>query len=123
MTGSSGPLQQRRRMSISCSGSQRVPIAQIKSSVFDGSLSSSTTTTKRPRYAPAWHCDAMTAACLAWPGYLCLIETTIINRLPPDTVSQTPLTSGTPAFSISSQISAERRKGGNHHSSEEGGRG
>jgi len=37
------------------------------------------------------------------------LDVDVASYLPPDTVSQTPLTSGTPAFSISSQIKAERR--------------
>src|SRR4051812_810391 len=42
MIGSSGPLQQRRRMSISSAGSERVHTAQSTSFKFVGSISSST---------------------------------------------------------------------------------
>ena len=47
--GSSGPLQARRMKSMSSTGSQRVHIAHSTCSRFVGSMSSSTTTTKRPR--------------------------------------------------------------------------
>src|SRR5262249_39508553 len=47
--GSSGPLQARRMKSMSSTGSQRVHIAHSTCSRLVGSMSSSTTTTKRPR--------------------------------------------------------------------------
>src|ERR1051325_1135849 len=50
--GSSGPDQARRKVSMSCAGSQRVHIAHITSLMLEGSTSSSTTATKRPRYEP-----------------------------------------------------------------------
>ena len=45
MRGSSGPLQQRRRISIDSTGSERLANAQITSKVLVGSMSSSTTMT------------------------------------------------------------------------------
>ena len=47
------------------------------------------------------------AAWLAWPGYICLIETTLNRRPAPASWHQTPWTPGRPAFSISSQIIAD----------------
>src|SRR5437899_12186604 len=48
MRGSRGPLHILRMMSMSSAGSQRVHIAQSTSNRLVGSMSSSTTTTKRP---------------------------------------------------------------------------
>src|SRR6185436_19636884 len=102
--GSSGPLQWRRMKSISSAGSQRVHIAQITSSRFVGSTSSSTTTTKRPRYEPDWQLAASSAACLACPANACLIAITLNMRAQPASCTQTPFTPPRPARSTSSQI-------------------
>src|SRR5262249_49549607 len=97
--GSSAVLQQPRSPSMPSRGSNRVHIAQITSFMLAGSMSSSTTTTQRLAYAPAWHCEAISPACLAWPPYICLIATVSHMRLPPASCDHTPFTSGTPAAS------------------------
>src|SRR5580692_11567179 len=74
--GSSGLLQQCRRISMSVAGSERVLIAQMTSSLFDGSISSSTTMEYRFIKPPVWHCTATFAACAAWPAYCCRILVT-----------------------------------------------
>ena len=48
IAGSSGVLQQPSMMLMAVLGSQRVDTAQITSFISDGSMSSSTTMTKRP---------------------------------------------------------------------------
>src|SRR5213080_3169728 len=55
MRGSSGVAQQFSTISMSVAGSTRVVIAQITSSMLEGSMSSSTITTKRPLRAAAEH--------------------------------------------------------------------
>src|SRR3989442_12262923 len=65
MRGSSGVLQALCTMSIDVAGSERVSIAQISSSRFDTSMSSSTTMTYLPAYAPTWHWQATWPACVA----------------------------------------------------------
>ena len=67
MRGSSGVLQALVMMSIDVAGSERVSIAQTNSSRLVTSMSSSTTITYLPQYAPAWHCETTCPACLAWP--------------------------------------------------------
>src|SRR6185436_7237209 len=95
--GSSGPLQARLMKSMSCTGSQRVHIAHSTCSRLVGSMSSSTTTTKRPRYEPDWQAAARCSACRAWPAYACLIEMTLNMRAQPGSCTQTPWTPGNPA--------------------------
>ncbi len=68
IAGSSGPLQARRMISKERSGSERVQIAQITSLRSETSMSSSTTTVMRPRYAPARTWLARWPAWTAWPG-------------------------------------------------------
>src|SRR6266849_3233282 len=63
MRGSRGVLQAPWTMSIEVAGSERVSIAQISSSRFDTSISSSTTMTYLPQYAPTWHWQATWPAC------------------------------------------------------------
>src|SRR5712692_410814 len=65
--GSIGLLQQLVAISIDVCGSQRVDSAQRTSFILDGSISSSISTMKRPRYAPSLAPSAMWAACRAWP--------------------------------------------------------
>ncbi len=108
--GSRGVLQHRLMISISLAGSDLLLRAHNNSSVLLGSISSSTTTVYLPRFPPAWQPLAYRPACLAWPGYLCLIDTMINIRPPADGWHQTPRISGTPAASISLQSMAERLK-------------
>src|SRR5712691_4031712 len=68
MRGSRGVLHAPVIMSIEVAGSERVSMAQISSSRFDTSTSSSTTITYLPQYAPTWHWQATWPACLVWPG-------------------------------------------------------
>ena len=68
IAGSSGPLHARWMKSRLRSGSARVHTAHITSFRSVMSMSSSTTTVIRPRYAPARHCEATCPACRAWPG-------------------------------------------------------
>src|SRR5262245_42622722 len=51
--GSMGLLQHPRMISIDVSGSHLVAIAHRTSATLDGSISSSTTITKRPKYPPS----------------------------------------------------------------------
>src|SRR5689334_19810836 len=102
--GSSGPDQARRMNSMSPAGSQRVHMAHITSKMSVGSTSSSTTTTKRPRYEPDWQLAAEKPAWRAWPGKACLMAMTLNMRAPPNSCTHTPDTPDTPARSTSSQI-------------------
>ena len=63
MAGSSGPDQARLMMSSERSGSERVTTAHMTSLRSVTSMSSSTTMTMRPRYAPTRH---IAATCPAW---------------------------------------------------------
>src|SRR5437868_10252149 len=63
MAGSSGPDQARLMMSRDRSGSERVTTAHITSLMSVTSMSSSTTMTMRPRYAPTRHIAATCPAC------------------------------------------------------------
>src|SRR4029077_4631724 len=67
MAGSSGVLQQPSIMLMAVLGSQRVETAQRTSPKLDGSISSSTTTTKRPWELPARQPRAAMAPGCAWP--------------------------------------------------------
>src|SRR5579862_1062300 len=107
--GSSGLLQHCRRISISVAGSERVLNAQITSSLLDGSISSSTTMEYRFINAPAWHCTAMVAACVACPAYFCSMLVTTHMRLAPASEIHTPFTPGIPARRKDSFSSADRR--------------
>ena len=68
MRGSSGVDHDSGTMSIEVAGSERVSIAQVSSSRFDTSMSSSVTMMYFPAYAPTWHMAAMWPAWRAWPG-------------------------------------------------------
>src|SRR6185312_4881820 len=89
-------------------GSERKHIAQSSWSKSVTSISSSTTTTYFPANAPTPHCAAMKPACVACPGYFCLIETPVNMREPPTSWHQTDCTSGTPERLIESLSCAER---------------
>src|SRR5580700_1696961 len=70
-----------------------------------------------PKYAPPVHCAASAMACDAWPGYICLIETTVMPQPAASGIDQTPWTPGTPSFCRSAQIAAERSAAQNNPAS------
>src|SRR5215472_10902330 len=106
--GSRKVLQVSRRMSIDCAGRERVAIAHSTWWTLVGSMSSSTTMTYLPKYAPAVHCAASAITCAAWPAYICLIETTVMPQPAASGIDHTPLIPGTPSLSKSPQMPAER---------------
>src|SRR5271157_230039 len=89
------PLRQFFTMSIELSRSTRVPRAQSTCDMLDGSISSSTTITNLFWKLVALETADRSPACLAWPGWPCLMETTMILWSAPSSMTQTPLTSGT----------------------------
>src|SRR6478735_6298895 len=107
--GSRNVLQVSRRMSIDCAGRDRVAIAHSTWPMLLGSMSSSTTMTYLPKYAPAVHCAASAITCAAWPAYICLIETTVMPHPAASGIDHTPLMPGTPSFCRSAQTPAERK--------------
>src|SRR6476660_4368018 len=106
--GSRNVLQVSRRMSIDCAGRDRVAIAHNTWPTLLGSMSSSTTMTYLPKYAPAVHCAASAMTCGAWPAYICLIETTVMPQPAASGIDHTPWIPGTPSFCRSAQMPAER---------------
>src|SRR5437870_8889409 len=97
IAGSSGPDQARLMMSSERSGSERVTTAHITSLRSVTSMSSSTTMTIRPRYAPTRHIAATCPACRECPAYRCSIETAFKRRQPPTPKQCASTTPGTPA--------------------------
>src|SRR5215470_13670108 len=106
--GSRNVLHVSRKMSIDCAGRERVAIAHSTWWTLVGSMSSSTTMTYLPKYAPAVHCAASAITCGAWPAYICLIETTVMPQPAASGIDHTPCTPGTPSFCRSAQMPAER---------------
>src|SRR6185437_3198284 len=106
--GSRKVLQVSRRMSIDCAGRERVAIAHNTWCTLVGSMSSSTTITYLPKYAPAVHWAASAITCGAWPAYICLIDTTVMPHPAASGIDHTPLIPGTPSLSKSPQMPAER---------------
>src|SRR6059058_5596273 len=106
--GSRYVLQVSRRMSIDCAGRERVAIAHSTWWMLVGSMSSSTTITYLPKYAPAVHCAASAITCDACPAYCCLIETTVMPQPAASGIDHTPLMPGMPSFCRSAQMPAER---------------
>src|SRR5262249_61989596 len=106
--GSRNVLQVSRRMSIDWAGRERVAIAHSTWPMLVGSMSSSTTITYFPKYAPAVHCAASAITCGAWPAYICWIETTVMPQPAASGIDPTPLLPGTPSLSKSPQMPAER---------------
>src|SRR6266480_7358987 len=101
--GSRYVLQVSRRMSIDCAGRERVAIAHSTWWMLVGSMSSSTTMTYFPKYAPAVHCAASAITCGACPAYICLTETTVIPHPAASGIDHTPAIPGTPSFAKSAQ--------------------
>src|SRR5438105_12607944 len=106
--GSRKVLQVSRRISIDCAGRERVAIAHSTWCTLVGSMSSSTTITYLPKYAPAVHCAASAMTCGAWPAYICLMETTVMPQPAASGIDHTPWMPGTPSLVRSAQIPAER---------------
>src|SRR5262245_17176990 len=118
--GSRNVLQVSRRMSIDCAGRDRVAMAQSTWPILAGSMSSSTTMTYLPKYAPAVHCAASDITWEAGPAYICLIETTGMPQPAASGIDQTPAMPGTPSFCRSAQMPADRAAAQNSPHSFEG---
>src|ERR1700691_3613587 len=70
-----------------------------------------------PKYAPPTHCAASAITCGAWPGYICLIDTTVMPQPAASGIDHTPAMPGTPSFCRSDQIAAERNAAQNRPAS------